>query len=171
MVVVQVRDSTTSVASRIMSITRSIKTYTQCYTQQFHTASSAAFRVYNNSLTSFTGIDQSRSMRDGYDLVMKSLLESTYNSGLSRQASSSASFRKRKVMNRSDGYDLIVVSHVLLETPGEKVSSMIRDLWGILNEDGMLVVIEPGNPVGFKNVMQVRQKSAGEECWRRVLTV
>lgn len=55
-------------------------------------------------------------------------------------------------------FDLIYLSYVLQELPTSKLRLMVLDtLWNRLSNDGVLVVIEPGSPKGFRFIHDLRK--------------
>lgn len=60
-------------------------------------------------------------------------------------------------------YDVIIASHLFLQMPeGHRRKAILNNLWGLLSEGGVLVVLEKGHPRGFEAVAEVRSKLLDE---------
>jgi ribosomal protein RSM22 (predicted rRNA methylase) len=53
-------------------------------------------------------------------------------------------------------HDLVVLSYVIGELPPEQLSALIQKCWDAARK--MVVVIEPGTPLGFKGILAVREQ-------------
>lgn len=67
-----------------------------------------------------------------------------------------ASWHKTDIAAEFDmpSHDLVVASYALGELPQSKVEPVVQKLWEITR--GVLVIIEPGTPIGFKQIQQNR---------------
>lgn len=55
-------------------------------------------------------------------------------------------------------FDLIVVSYVQMDIRGQwSRDALLKRLWNHLNDDGLLVLIEPGTPTGFRFMHHSRE--------------
>jgi len=55
-------------------------------------------------------------------------------------------------------FDLILIGYVLQEIPSAKGRQLVIDaLWQRLNDNGVMVVIEPGSPKGFRYIHSFRE--------------
>ena len=52
--------------------------------------------------------------------------------------------------------DIVVTSYMINELPENEKEFVIEKLWKVTNK--LLIIIEPGTPAGFKNVLKVRKK-------------
>lgn len=52
--------------------------------------------------------------------------------------------------------DIVVTSYMINELPENEQDIVIEKLWSATNK--LLIIIEPGTPAGFKNVLKVRKK-------------
>ena len=52
--------------------------------------------------------------------------------------------------------DIVIASYMINELPENERETVIEKLWNVTNK--LLIIIEPGTPVGFKNVLKVRKK-------------
>ncbi|MBE3112289.1 MAG: hypothetical protein IMZ46_17575, partial [Acidobacteria bacterium] len=60
-------------------------------------------------------------------------------------------------------YDVILASHLLLQWPeGHRRKAILNNLWGLLADGGVLIILEKGHPRGFEAVAEVRHKLLGE---------
>lgn len=64
-----------------------------------------------------------------------------------------------KLGNTGHKHDLILAPHVLGDVKGRpsERDNLVRDLWGRLNPDGVLLLLERGNPLGFEQIARARQ--------------
>ena len=68
-----------------------------------------------------------------------------------------------QVPQRRKTYDVILASHLLLQWPeGHRRKAILNNLWGLLSDGGVLVVLEKGHPRGFEAVADVRSKLLNE---------
>lgn len=65
----------------------------------------------------------------------------------------------------SQSGDLVVASYVLNEMTNENRIKVSKELWNATNK--MLLIIEPGTPVGFENLMNVRKELI--ECGAKIV--
>ncbi len=56
--------------------------------------------------------------------------------------------------------DLVTLSYVLDELAPEKRATLVRDLWG--RTTGLLVIVEPGTPAGWRRILAARDVLIGE---------
>jgi ribosomal protein RSM22 (predicted rRNA methylase) len=55
-------------------------------------------------------------------------------------------------------FDLIIIGYVLQEVPSAKARQLVLEaLWQRLNDNGVIVVIEPGSPKGFRYIHSFRE--------------
>jgi len=59
-----------------------------------------------------------------------------------------------KQLDEEERHDLVIASYVLNEIPGSDVTAIIDKLWRVA--DGALIIVEPGSPLGFQRIVQVR---------------
>ena len=57
--------------------------------------------------------------------------------------------------NFTEKADLIITSYMINELPEENKNEIIKKLWNITNK--ILLIIEPGTPAGFKNIVNARE--------------
>lgn len=58
--------------------------------------------------------------------------------------------------------DIVITSYMINELPEDEKENVIQKLWNTTNK--LLIIIEPGTPQGFKNILKVREnllKNAG----------
>lgn len=60
----------------------------------------------------------------------------------------------------SGKFDLVIASYSLGELSGEDLSEAIHKLWSLTG--GVLVIIEPGTPIGFRRIKEVREIALNE---------
>ena len=54
-------------------------------------------------------------------------------------------------------FDLVIIGYVLQEVPTAKQREMLIDaLWSRVKDNGVLVLVEPGSPKGYRFVMSFR---------------
>ena len=72
------------------------------------------------------------------------------------QKTESITFRHQHLnqLSEDECHDLVVASYVLNEIPGSDVTAIIDKLWRVA--DGALIIVEPGSPLGFQRIVQVR---------------
>lgn len=51
--------------------------------------------------------------------------------------------------------DLVITSYMINELPEENKNKIIKKLWNITNK--ILLIVEPGTPAGFKNIVNARE--------------
>lgn len=107
------------------------------------TASLAAFYCWQDALLEATLIEPNAHLRT----VSEKLLET-----VSIQATHYASSLAQAKFDRS--HDLVMASYVLNEIPTIDLKAEITRLWNAT--EGVLVLIEPGTPLGFDIVLQAR---------------
>lgn len=56
---------------------------------------------------------------------------------------------------RDRGFDLVIAAYVFSEIAESRIAEIVSRLWSICR--GILVIVEPGTPVGFQRVLQARQ--------------
>jgi ribosomal protein RSM22 (predicted rRNA methylase) len=131
-------------------------------------ASAAALEVFSNCSTEPTktlspiewihGIDPSQTMRQCAQEMLQDTLERhnlpprvTFSSYLS------SSNKEDATSSEIASFDLALCAYGLNELPyGSAALSVITLLWEKLNDQGVLVVIEPGTPDGFATIRMVR---------------
>lgn len=60
-------------------------------------------------------------------------------------------------------YDVILASHLFLQMPeGHRRKAILNNLWSLLSDGGVLIVLEKGHPRGFEAVADVRSKLLNE---------
>jgi ribosomal protein RSM22 (predicted rRNA methylase) len=70
---------------------------------------------------------------------------------------SHADWQKNDVLEVAcESHDIVVLSYVIGELPPEQLSALIQKCWNAARK--MVVVIEPGTPLGFKGILSVREK-------------
>ena len=52
--------------------------------------------------------------------------------------------------------DIVITSYMINELPENERETVIEKLWNVTNK--LFIIIEPGTPAGFKNVLKVRKK-------------
>ncbi|GAX21269.1 hypothetical protein FisN_1Lh098 [Fistulifera solaris] len=132
-------------------------------------ASAAALEVFfsNHSVDDYKasthiewihGIDPSQTMRHCAQEILQDILERhnlpprvTFSSYLS------SSNKEDATSSEMASFDLALCAYGLTELPyGSAALSVITLLWEKLNDQGVLVVIEPGTPDGFATIRMVR---------------
>lgn len=58
--------------------------------------------------------------------------------------------------NITEKADIVVTSYMINELPENEKEFVIEKLWNVANK--LLIIIEPGTPAGFKNILKVRKK-------------
>ena len=58
--------------------------------------------------------------------------------------------------NITEKADIVVTSYMINELPENEKEFVIEKLWNATNK--LLIIIEPGTPAGFKNILKVRKK-------------
>lgn len=65
---------------------------------------------------------------------------------------------QRCLYDDADKYDLIVASYVQMEVRGQASrDSLVKQLWARLSPGGILVLLEPGTPTGFRFMHHTRE--------------
>ncbi|GAX12173.1 hypothetical protein FisN_1Hh098 [Fistulifera solaris] len=131
-------------------------------------ASAAALEVFSNRSVDANktsspiewihGIDPSQTMRQCAQEMFQDILEQhnlpprvTFSSYLS------SSNKEDAISSEIASFDLALCAYGLTELPyGSAALSVITLLWEKLNDQGVLVVIEPGTPDGFATIRMVR---------------
>ena len=57
--------------------------------------------------------------------------------------------------NFTEKADLVITSYMINELPEENKNEIIKKLWNMTNK--ILLIIEPGTPAGFKNIVNARE--------------
>ena len=52
--------------------------------------------------------------------------------------------------------DIVITSYMINELPENEKETVIKKIWNATNK--LLIIIEPGTPVGFNNILKVREK-------------
>jgi len=83
----------------------------------------------------------------GKRLAESSILDSIRN----------AEWRKGSIIQQSfsEAFDLVTISYVLNELSPTDVTALAHDAWN--HADKVLLIVEPGTPVGFERIREVRQ--------------
>ena len=58
--------------------------------------------------------------------------------------------------NFTEKADLVITSYMINELPEENKNEIIKKLWNATNK--ILLIIEPGTPAGFKNIVNITKK-------------
>ena len=73
-----------------------------------------------------------------------------------------AKFQSFLPSKRSQGYSLVLSSYCLNELANEEIfETTIQNLWAQTSD--FLVLIEPGTPAGYLNILKVRQMFFGKD--------
>lgn len=144
------------------------------------TAGAAAYQVFNldsedsdhqnitknekNTLNRYVGIDMSQSMLDAAQIMTQDLFSSRV---FYRRSSDFLQQLQRSTMNTNgkknesssnSRYDLIVASYTLTELASDEARlAAVQLLYELLAVDGVLVIIEQGNPFGSHTVRSARE--------------
>ncbi len=119
------------------------------------------------------GIDPSTSMRDGANILLKSVMEGQQEELLQAQADKKvsrspskpritlgetlSSAQDRNISKLRGTYDLALCSYTLCEIPSVPASlSMVAMIWEKLSPNGIAIFVEPGTPDGFNSLRSVR---------------
>jgi len=110
----------------------------------------ASFHTYEGLITKYAAVEPNRDMRR-----LGKFLTSTINTEIlwveSITMIPGAGIERGK-------FDIIFVSHVLQEIPTAKLRLMVLEtLWNRLSNDGVLIVVEPGSPKGFRFFTDIRK--------------
>lgn len=110
----------------------------------------AAFHTYEGLITKYAAVEPNRDMRR-----LGKFLTSTINTEIlwveSITMIPGAGIERGK-------FDIIFISHVLQEIPTAKLRLMVLEtLWNRLSSDGVLIVVEPGSPKGFRFITDIRK--------------
>eukprot|EP01132_Coremiostelium_polycephalum_P005616 gene5616-6988_t len=119
------------------------------------TALWAAKDVWGQSISKYEAVEPSSFMID----VAKKMLEGqTNNMKWSQFMPTRPSGPNSAAHWESQQKDLVVASYVLSELPdAETRSRVVIDLWEQVKPSGVLVLLEPGTPVGFGIIKEMRQ--------------
>jgi ribosomal protein RSM22 (predicted rRNA methylase) len=127
-------------------------------------SSVAALRTFGGSLQNVHGVDSSRAQREAFQILVGEIAKSPLEPAPDRSepapsapvsVSASPVFTKRK---GASGHDLVVLSYVCHEQPkSSMVLRLVRELYEVLEENGVLVIVEPGTPLGFRNITLARK--------------
>lgn len=110
----------------------------------------SAFHTYEGLITKYAAVEPNRDMRR-----LGKFLTSTINTEIlwveSITMIPGAGIERGK-------FDIIFVSHVLQEIPTAKLRLMVLEtLWNRLSNEGVLIVVEPGSPKGFRFITDIRK--------------
>ena len=120
-------------------------------------ASVAAFRIFGETLGGVNGVDRSRSQREAYSRILSDVVRD-YNEKASRSEGDFVGVNVASKFSLAEKkYELVLSSYVLGEQRrAGQVFAATRELWATVKEGGIMVVIEPGTPQGFRNIMKIR---------------
>ena len=116
------------------------------------TAGAAAYDVWGDLVCKYVGVDMSRSMLEAAKIMFDKL-----------GAVDSVFWEKtadviRRAKERGERYDLAIASYTLSELTHDNIRrAATQVLYELLDEGGVLVIIEQGNPVGSHIVRSARQ--------------
>ncbi len=110
----------------------------------------ATFHTYEGMITKYAAVEPNRDMRR-----LGKFLTSTINTDIlwveSITMIPGAGIERGK-------FDIIFLSHVLQEISTSKLRLMILEtLWNRLSNDGILIIVEPGSPKGFRFITDIRK--------------
>ncbi|GAM26921.1 hypothetical protein SAMD00019534_100960 [Acytostelium subglobosum LB1] len=109
----------------------------------------SARQVWGESLKSIRAVEPSTFMSD----ISKKMLEGNTN-----EIKWSQFLMQPPHLSESMQSDLVVASYVLSELPDQETrEKVINDLWRNVKPTGMLVLVEPGTPIGFSLIRAMRQ--------------
>ncbi len=110
----------------------------------------ASFHTYEGLITKYAAVEPNRDMRRlGKFLTSSINTETLWVESLTMIPG--AGIERGK-------FDLIFISHVLQEIPTAKLRLMVLEtLWNRLSSDGVLVIVEPGSPKGFRFITDIRK--------------
>lgn len=94
-------------------------------------------------IQSFVGIEPSEGMRYCAERLLRGLKHVRYMRYLPKVA--------------TEKHDLSVASYVLSELPSSERLDHVRQLWDHTQEGGLMVLVEPGTPLGFEILLNVRE--------------
>ena len=116
------------------------------------TAGAAAFDVWGNQMGKYAGVDMSRSMLEAAKIMFENLgdVDAVFWEKTADLA--------RRAKERGERYDLAVASYTLSELTHDNIRrAATQILYELLDEGGVLVIVEQGNPVGSHIVRSARQ--------------
>lgn len=110
----------------------------------------AAHHTYGEIITKYAAVEPNRDMRR-LGKFLTSTLENDILWVESLTMIPGAGIERGK-------FDIIFLSHVLQEISTAKLRMMIIDtLWNRLSNDGVLIIVEPGSPKGFRFITDIRK--------------
>ncbi|KAF2073375.1 hypothetical protein CYY_005320 [Polysphondylium violaceum] len=118
----------------------------------------SAREIWGESLEKIRAVEPSSFMID----VAKKMLEGDTNDirwtqFLNTNARGAAGLSGREIPENEQS-DLVVASYVLSELPDQATRErVVKDLWAYVKPTGMLVLVEPGTPIGFGLIKESRQ--------------
>ncbi|KYQ92999.1 hypothetical protein DLAC_05600 [Tieghemostelium lacteum] len=115
----------------------------------------SAKEIWGESLERIRAIEPSSFMIE----VAKKMMEGDTNSIKWNQFLSMNSYsRKDGSISEAEQNELVVASYVMSELPDKETrENVVKDLWKLVKPSGLLVLVEPGTPIGFGLVKELRQ--------------
>lgn len=115
------------------------------------TAAAAIQTVWPDELDRYVGVDHSQSMLDAAKLLSKEIVRE-------RIFSTKTADILKRASERNERYDLVIASYTLSELAHDPARrSATQLLFELLDVNGLLVLIEDGNPSGSHTVRAARQ--------------
>lgn len=110
------------------------------------TAAAAISTVWPDTMKHYAGLDRSQSMLDAAAIMTKGLCDTVFWS------------RTVDAVRQGKRYDMVVMTYTLADLPHDPAKKAATQLaFEFLNEGGILVCIEEGNPIGSHIVRTARQ--------------
>eukprot|EP01039_Chlorochromonas_danica_P009707 gene9707-10737_t len=115
------------------------------------TAAAAAVTIWPDQIKKYTALDHSKSMLDAAKLMIKDKIPDSLFLSRSSEVLQRASTNQER-------YDLITLTYTLTELPHDPArKAAVQMMFELLDTNGILVIIEEGNPTGSHTVRTARQ--------------
>ncbi|KAM9953464.1 hypothetical protein ACTFIR_008535 [Dictyostelium discoideum] len=121
----------------------------------------SADTIWGDSIKRIRAVEPSTYMSD----VAKKLLEGNTNRVKWSPYLNTATLKRQDgTIPSSELNEMVTASYVLSELPSQEArNDLVRELWSHVKPSGILVLIEPGTPIGFNIIKEARQLILDEE--------
>ncbi|KAM9989917.1 hypothetical protein ACTFIY_005971 [Dictyostelium cf. discoideum] len=121
----------------------------------------SADTIWGDSIKRIRAVEPSTFMSD----VAKKLLEGNTNRVKWSPYLNTANLKRQDgTIPSSELNEMVTASYVLSELPSQEArNDLVRELWSHVKPSGILVLIEPGTPIGFNIIKEARQLILDEE--------